>query len=108
VSDCGLHRTLRAAAAVVATGGLLASAVPAFANEHTAAGHGVTVVGNGSSVGLDRATVEAGRVSFNVSSTNPVVQGNGGSNISLFQPKHGVTLEPGCTTQRLILSGSAF
>ena len=88
-----MHRTLRAAAVLVATGGLLASAAPAFANEHTAAGHGVTVVGDGSSVGVDRATVEAGRVSFNVSSTNPVVQGNGGSNISLFQPKHGVTLE---------------
>src|SRR5664280_1942507 len=88
-----MHRTLRAAAVVVATGGLLVSAAPAFANEHTAAGNGVTVVGDGSSVGVDRATVEAGRVSFNVSSTNPVVQGNGGSNISLFQPKHGVTLE---------------
>ena len=91
-----MHRILRSAALLTAAGGLLALMAPAAsANEHHPAGdrsHSVTVVGNGTSVHIDHARVEAGTVSFKVSSTNPVVQGNGGSNISMFQPKHGVTL----------------
>jgi hypothetical protein len=80
----------------MAAGGLVALAGPAAsANEHTPAwnrSHCVTVVGNGTSVHTDQARVKGGTVCFKVSSTNPVSQGNGGSNISLFQPKHGVTL----------------
>jgi hypothetical protein len=80
----------------MAAGGLVALAGPAAsANEHSPAwnrSHCVTVVGNGTSVHTDQARVKGGTVCFNVSSTNPVVQGNGGSNVSLFQPKHGVTL----------------
>lgn len=87
-----MYRTLRAAAVFAAASGLLTMAVSASANEHKAAGHRVTVVGNGSSVRLDHATVEGGTVSFKVSTTNPAPQGNGGSTISLFRPKHGVTL----------------
>ena len=49
-------------------------------------------MGNGTSVHTDQARVKGGTVCFKVSSTNPVSQGNGGSNVSLFQPKHGVTL----------------
>ena len=91
-----MYRTLRSAALLAAAGGLLALIAPAAsANEHKPAenrSHVVRVVGNGTSVHVDHAKVEAGTVSFKVSSTNPVVQGNGGSTISLFQPKHGVTL----------------
>ena len=92
-----MHRTLRSAALLAAAGGLLALIAPAAAsaNEHKPAENRsrvVRVVGNGTSVHIDHARVEAGTVSFKVSSTNPVVQGNGGSAISLFQPKHGVTL----------------
>lgn len=91
-----MHRSLRAAAVFMAAGGLVALAGPAAsANEHSPAwnrSHCVTVVGNGTSVHTDQARVKGGTVCFNVSSTNPVVQGNGGSNVSLFQPKHGVTL----------------
>ncbi len=49
-------------------------------------------MGNGTSVHTDQARVKGGTVCFKVSTTNPVSQGNGGSNVSLFQPKHGVTL----------------
>lgn len=84
-----MYRTLRAAAVFAAASGLLTMAVSASANEHKAARHHVTVVGNGSSVRLDHATVEGGTVSFKVSTTNPAPQGNGGSTISLFRPKHG-------------------
>ena len=91
-----MQRTFRAAAIFAAVGGLLALAGPAAsAGEHAAAGghpHCVTVVGNGTSVHTSRAKVGGGKVCFSVSSTNPVVQGNGGSNISLFQPKHRVKL----------------
>jgi len=91
-----MHRSLRAAAVFMAAGGLLALAGPAAsANEHQPAGnhsHCVTVVGNGTSVHTDQARIKGGTVCFKVSSTNPVSQGNGGSNVSLFQPKHGVTL----------------
>ena len=91
-----MHGSLRAAAVFMAAGGLVALAGPAAsANEHTPAGnrpHCVTVVGDGTSVHTGQASVKGGTVCFNVSSTNPVVQGNGGSNVSLFQPKHGVTL----------------
>ena len=91
-----MHRSLKAAAALTAVGGLVALAGPAAsANEHTPASnrsHCVTVVGNGTSVHTDQARVKGGTVCFKVSTTNPVSQGNGGSNVSLFQPKHGVTL----------------
>ena len=87
-----MHRILRAAAALTAAGGLLALAGPASASDHGAAGHRITVVGNGSSVRVDHTTVHAGTISFKVSSTNPASQSGGGSTITLFRPKHGVTL----------------
>jgi hypothetical protein len=87
-----MHRILRAAAALTAAGGLLALAGPASASDHGAAGHRITVVGNGSSVRIDHTTVHAGTISFKVSSTNPASQNGGGSTISLFRPKQGVTL----------------
>ena len=91
-----MQRTFRAAAIFAAVGGLLALAGPAAsAGEHAPAGnhpHCVTVVGNGTSVHTGQAKVGGGKVCFAVSSTNPVVQGNGGSDISLFQPRHGVKL----------------
>jgi len=87
-----MHRILRAAAALTAAGGLLALAGPASASDHGAAGHRITVVGNGSSVRIDHTTVHAGTISFKVSSTNPASQNGGGSTITLFRPKHGVTL----------------
>ena len=80
-----------------AVGGLLALAGPAAsAGEHAPASgrpHCVKVVGNGTSAHTGQAKVGGGRVCFSVSSTNPVVQGNGGSDISLFQPRHGVKLK---------------
>ena len=87
-----MHRILRAAAVFTAAGGLLALAGPASASDHGAAGHRITVVGNGSSVRIDHTTVHAGTISFKVSSTNPASQNGGGSTITLFRPKHGVTL----------------
>ncbi len=87
-----MRRVLRAVAVLTAAGGLLALAGPASASEHGADRHRVNVVGDGSSVHIDHTTVQAGRISFSVSSTNPAPQGEGGSTISLFKPKHGVTL----------------
>ena len=91
-----MHRSLRSAALLAAAGGLLTLIAPAAsANDHKPAdnrSHVVGVVGNGTSVHIDHGSVEAGTVSFKVSSTNRVVQGNGGSSISLFQPKRGVKL----------------
>jgi hypothetical protein len=87
-----MHQILRAAAVLTAAGGLLALALPASATGHGADRCSVKVVGDGSSVHIDRTTVQAGRVSFSVSSTNPAPQGEGGSAISMFKPKPGVTL----------------
>ena len=93
-----MNKTLKTAALTVA-GGMLAltvvapvSAQPASATEHRTGGARVSVVGDGTAVHIDHATVHAGKISFKVSSTNPFLKGEGGSSISLFQPKKGVTL----------------
>lgn len=104
-----MHRILRAVAVLTAAGGLVALAGPASASEHGAGrpGVNVNVVGDGSSVHIDRSTVQAGRISFHVSSTNPAPQGEGGSAFSLFKPKHGVTLPQVFADLREVFSDQA-
>ena len=72
---------LPTAAATIATQGM-ASAAPAHHHRHF-----VSVVGDGSHVRVGNAVLHSGRVTFSVRSTS----GNG-SNITLFRPKPGHTL----------------
>jgi hypothetical protein len=89
-----MRHLLKGVVAVVATGGMLGLAAPAaFADDHEDARQSVNVVGDGSTVTIDEATVQAGSISFKVASTNAVTETSGGSQITLFQPKKGVTLE---------------
>jgi hypothetical protein len=89
-----MRHLLKGVVALVATGGMLGLAAPAaFADDHEDARQSVNVVGDGSSVTIDAATVEAGPISFKVASTNVLTEMSGGSQVSLFQPKKGVTLE---------------
>ena len=83
----------REAVVVIAAGGLFAfGAAPASAADHREVQQTVTVVGNGSSVQLSSHTIQAGSIRFNVSTTNPPGPDGGGSDVSLFQPKPGKTL----------------
>jgi len=76
------------ATGALVTGGLVA---PALADD--TAGHGehssyrqtVDVVGNGKTVTIDDDSIEAGKVRFEVSSTNAVTAMGGGSAITLFK-----------------------
>ena len=52
----------------------------------------VTVVGNGSSVTLDRHFIQTGSITFRTSTTNSSSNGDDGSTISLFRPSAGHTL----------------
>ncbi|HEX2804915.1 MAG TPA: hypothetical protein VHN80_01925, partial [Kineosporiaceae bacterium] len=89
-----MRHLLKGVVALVATGGMLGLAAPAaFADDHEDARQSVNVVGDGSSVTIDAATVEAGPISFKVASTNVLTEMSGGSQVSLFQPKKGVTLK---------------
>ena len=87
-----MRHLFKGVVALVATGGMLGLAAPAaFADGQEDVRQSVNVVGDGSSVTIDAATVEAGPISFKVASTNVVT--GGGSQVSMFQPKKGVTLE---------------
>jgi hypothetical protein len=80
---------------LAAAGGLLVGTVgPALADggDH-GEGQTVTVVGNGSSVHLSRTSVEAGSVSFRVSTTNPSGANGGGSEVTMFRLNPGHTLD---------------
>lgn len=79
-----------AAAAVLALGP--SAAVSASTSAHREIPQTVTVVGNGSSVTMNRHFVQTGSISFRTSTTNPSTGGGGGSNISLFRPSAGHTL----------------
>ncbi|MGZ4506620.1 MAG: hypothetical protein ACXVX8_05790 [Blastococcus sp.] len=92
---------VKGAMVLLSVGGLLTvGASPAFAGDstHGDSPHGeiqqtVNVVGSGSTVHIDHSTIQSGSIRFNVSSTNPVSpDGSGGSEITLFQPKSGVTV----------------
>jgi hypothetical protein len=92
-----MNHAAKAAAALTVAGGLLEFAVPASAQPVSATGHGsdgysVSVVGDGTAVHIGHTTVHAGKISFKVSSTNSFSKGEGGSSISMFQPKEGVKL----------------
>ncbi len=92
-----VYKTLTAGAALVASGALVALAVPgaasASAPSHIARpGHSATVVSNGTSVSTSHRTILAGHDRFLVASTNPVVNGDGGSNVTLFRLNHGVSV----------------
>ena len=87
-----MRQILRFAAAGLTACGLMALAAPAIAATDGAAGHCVTVTGNGSSAFLGQAKVQDGTVCFAVSSTNPVTPGGGGSAVNMFQPNRGVSL----------------
>ena len=71
-------------AAVTVSAQGMASAAPARHHHR----HYVSVVGNGSHVSVNHAVLHAGRVTFSVRSTNSA----SGSNISLFRPRPGHTL----------------
>ena len=97
---------LRTALILLACAGMVATAAPALAGTHGEK-HGtqgeehshrllqqqVTVTGTGSSVTLSTDHVFAGSIQFAVSSTNPAVNGPGGSQVSLFRLKPGKTLQ---------------
>jgi hypothetical protein len=97
---------LKGTLVVLATGALVTGALvaPALADDGTD-GHGgndgggrnnrqtVEVVGNGTAVTLDDYSIRAGKVSFEVSSTNAVTPGGGGSAITLFELNEGKTLD---------------
>jgi hypothetical protein len=84
----------RGALVALSVGGLLALGIsPAFAD--SAAGEvqqTVHVWGDGSVAHLDQTTIQSGSIRFAVSTTNRSTQGGGGSDITMFQPKAGVTL----------------
>jgi hypothetical protein len=86
---------LRGAVVVAAAGGLLIGVVgPALADggDH-GDGQTVSVVGSGSSVHLSRTSVEAGTVSFRVSTTSPTTADGGGSEVTMFRLNPGHTLD---------------
>jgi len=84
----------KAALALLATGGLLVLGMPSALADGSAGEiqQTVHVVGNGTSVWIDHSTIQSGSIRFAVSSTNPPTQQGGGSTVTLFQPKSGVSL----------------
>jgi len=79
---------------MIAVGGLLTVGMtPAFAETPGEIQQTVHVVGNGSSVRIDHSTVRAGSIRFVESTKNPQTQQGGGSQISLFTLKHGVSVK---------------
>lgn len=88
-------RTRQGAVVLMATTALtLGSSTNASASQatHREVQQTVAVVGDGSHVKVDHSRIQTGFIRFKVSTSNPTVMGNGGSNISLFQPKRGKTL----------------
>jgi hypothetical protein len=86
---------LKIAMALLSVGGLITlGAGPALADDSDGEiQQTVRVVGNGSSVWIDHATIRAGSIRFVETSTNPQTQQGGGSTISLFRLNHGVTVQ---------------
>jgi hypothetical protein len=93
-----MHQVVRYAVACLAACGLVALAIagtsaPAIASGGTKADHCVTAKGNGSTVTLGQAKVEAGNVCFAVSTVNPGTPGGmGGSSVQMFQLNKGATM----------------
>jgi hypothetical protein len=91
---------LKATLVLLSVGGLLTLGMsPALADDSHGDRHQheiqqtVHVVGNGTTVALDHQTIQSGSIRFVESTTNPTTpDGGGGSQISLFHPKHGVSL----------------
>ncbi|HEV7210740.1 MAG TPA: hypothetical protein VGN47_03390 [Blastococcus sp.] len=92
---------LRKATLVLLTvGGLVTVGMsPALADESHSDRHHheieqtVRVVGTGSSVQIDRHTIQSGSIHFAVRTTNPTApDGSGGSQISLWKPRHGASV----------------
>jgi hypothetical protein len=52
----------------------------------------VHVIGNGTVAHLDHSTIQSGSIRFAVSTTNPTTPDGGGSDITMFQPKAGVSV----------------
>jgi hypothetical protein len=96
---------LKGTLVVLATGALVTGGLVAPALADDTDGHGghdgrgghdrqtVEVVGNGSEVTLDDYSIRAGKVSFEVSTTNAVTPEGGGSQITLFELNKGKTLD---------------
>jgi hypothetical protein len=82
----------RSAAVFVVTVGMLGLAAPALANDHLKSRQHVKVTTDGSTVAIDDATVEAGLVSFEVS-TSVASQMGSTSSVTMIQPKQGVSLD---------------
>jgi hypothetical protein len=72
---------------------VVAGTGPAVADSRGGASQTVRVVGNGTSAHLSDRSVDAGWVSFKVSSTNAVTQQGGGSEITLFRLRPHRTLD---------------
>lgn len=88
-------RIFRSSVILVAVGALtMGTAGSASAAEgHREVQQTVKVVGNGSRVTVDHSTIQSGSIRFEVSSTNPPGKEGGGSNITLFQPHPGKSLD---------------
>jgi hypothetical protein len=94
---------LKGTLVVLTTGALVTGALvaPALADDDTDGygGHDrhgrqtVEVVGNGTSVAIDDHSIRAGKVRFEVSSTNAVTAEGGGSQITLFKLTEGTTTD---------------
>jgi hypothetical protein len=87
---------LRGVAVVVTVGAVVSlEATSALASER---GGGerqqvVDVSGNGSAVHLDRSHLHAGSIRFRVHTTNPSTPDGGGSQVTMFKPKNGATVQ---------------
>lgn len=81
---------LRSAAVMVTAGAMVALGTSSALADTKEGRHVVEVVGDGSSVHLDRTSVEAGSLTFKVSST--ALQADGGSSITMFRLKPDKTL----------------
>jgi hypothetical protein len=91
-----MRRSLLRGAAVVATVGALVSfeASAAFASERGGEYQQVVDVrGDGSAVHLDRSHIHAGSIRFRVHTTNRSTPNGGGSQITMFRPEAGATVQ---------------
>ncbi|MGZ4506621.1 MAG: hypothetical protein ACXVX0_05140 [Blastococcus sp.] len=90
---------LKATLVLLSVGGLLTLGMsPALADgsrgdrNHDEIQQTVHVVGTGSAVQIDHSTIRSGSIRFKVSTTNPQTQQGGGSQVSLFALKSGVSV----------------
>jgi hypothetical protein len=86
---------VRTATVVAAVGTAVALAAPAASADegHREVQQVVDVSGDGSAVHLDHPRVAAGSIRFRVHTTNPSGPDGGGSQITMFRPKSGVSVD---------------